>query len=214
MRIKGKTLRETVKDRLYAKREDKSTTMGASFYSNLRAQLSGADSAAKQLQVDDPAELVSDALMDAIRAARATPCSRSIIITYLATHETAPCQKELVGVFRWMLTLRPSASAEQLRRVLECLKWVRRHSLHIRFPSEWRLVLPNFDGALLVAFRNWKRGGGDDELGFLKHYKEECELVLPWDDVQKVMAEESEWRHVQDSLNKVRLHSEGWQAGP
>lgn len=207
MRIKGKTLRETVKDRLYAKREDKSVTMGASFYAGLRTQFSGADSATKQLQVLDPSEPVSDALMEAIRAARATPCSRSIIISYLMTHDKPPCQKELVGVYRWMLTLRPSASAEQLRCVLECLKWIARFSLNVKFADEWRLVLPSFDSALLVAFRNWKRGGTEDEMSFLTHYKDECQLVLPWDAVETVMVEDSEWRNVQEALNKVDIGS-------
>lgn len=120
----------------------------------------------------------------------------------LATQETSPNQREVVGVFRRVLTLRPSASAEQLRCCLECMKWASRFQVPATFGEEWSIMRSCFDAALTAAFRSWKRGS-ENELGFLRHFEVECKMMLPWREVEDIMNEKRDWSHVYKSLDKV-----------
>jgi len=123
--------------------------MGARYYKELRLLYSSSCNPIKQLAVTDgstPAKEVFAAMVAAMKS----PCNRGPMINYLAT-SGEPNMAEAIGIMKWCLELNPVSSTEQLRGVLEVMKWVSRHKLKDTYTEQLKHLDDKFNEALVQA---------------------------------------------------------------
>ena len=65
--------------------------------------------------------------------------------------------QELVGICKWALTLRPSASADQLRTSLDVMRFWARMECKKLFPDETTIMFTMFDDTMVQAFSTTKQ---------------------------------------------------------
>ena len=106
------------------------------------------------------------------------PSSRSSTRTARSAHRVlgklwALHQKEIVGLYRSMCLLRPSASPAQLQLVLDCMRYVCRDKLDTTFVDECKIMVPVWDEGLLCCLKSFKkrRESPQDWWG---RYKDNC----------------------------------------
>ena len=145
----------TLRQRLLRDKSGKSSggeeavVMGARYYKDLRSLYSSSSNPLKNLVVTDgstPGKEVFDAMV----AAKRPPCNRGPLIHFLTT-AGAPNMCEAMGIMKWVLELNPGGSAEQLRGVLEAMKWMGRHNLQSAYPREFSNLSAKLNEALVVA---------------------------------------------------------------
>jgi len=124
--------------------------MGSKYYAKIKDLYQTEDSPQKLLTVKDDKEEISPALLKAIVSSQAKQPNRQPMLGYLNTADK-PNQKELVGILRWGLDLRPSSSAEQLRCCLDLMRYVARLKLAALFKDEMEIMRNHFDETLVQA---------------------------------------------------------------
>jgi hypothetical protein len=124
--------------------------MGAKYYAKIKALYQTEDSPMKLLKVTDDTLVIGTQLLKAIVSAKAKQPNRQPMLGYLNTADK-PNQKELVGILRWGLDLKPSSSAEQLRCCLDLMRYVARLQLDKAFPTEIGIMHSHFDDSLVQA---------------------------------------------------------------
>ena len=137
--------------------------MGAKYYARLKEAFELEASPQKQLKVNDETESIKPMLLKAIVSSKAKQPNRQPMMGYLHMAEK-PNQKELVGILRWGLELKPSTSSEQLRCCLDLMRWCARLELYKDFPDEIKLMKAQFDKTLVEApapILNLKQWGAD-----------------------------------------------------
>ena len=151
--INGLTLRQQLaEDKRRHKENPKAFPMGQKYYAAMRSAYSSAEDPQKQLQVKDATLGVNAQLLKAMVALKAKQPNRQPMLGYLHVAEV-PNQKELCGILKWGLELRPSASPEQLRCCLDLMRYVARLGLHKLFPDELLVMQAHFDETLVQAFK-------------------------------------------------------------
>lgn len=161
-----------------------------------------ADSASKLLKVADYKEVAGEELRRALTMADKTPANRSAFLRWMATIDRPPLQRELVGLFRWVLKLRPTASSEQLRCGMECLSFCARFEVPKMYSAGWSLLVPVFNEVMVAQLANFKKFQ-DDGLAFLDFHEIECKLLLPWAQAMQAKRERQSWHMVGQALNAL-----------
>lgn len=134
--VDGLTLRQRlVKDKEGAKHKSKSVTFGAHYCRALKEKYAPIDSPAQLLYVKNQSDDVSAVLQKAVTAYKRSDSSKSLLAEYMHT-ATSINQKELVGLSRCILGLRPSASMAQLQLFLDYMRCLVRLNLKVR-PTKW-----------------------------------------------------------------------------
>ena len=86
----------------------------------------------------------------AMAAAMKSPCNRGLMINYLGT-SGEPNMAEAIGIMKWCLELNPVSSTEQLRGVLEVMKWVSRLKPKDIYTEQLKHLDDKFNEALVQA---------------------------------------------------------------
>eukprot|EP00969_Alexandrium_andersonii_P078769 3473368-Alexandrium_andersonii.AAC.1 len=125
--------------------------MGRRYYEQLRQAYNGASGNSEaELKVKDDTESIQGPLLKAMVALKSRSQNRQPLLGWLSIAD-AVNQRELVGVLKVLKSLRPSASAEQLRAALDIMRFVSRLGLPSRFPEEIKLCHKDFDEVLCQA---------------------------------------------------------------
>lgn len=203
----GLTLRETLtRDRRALKAGESAMTMGATYYRRLRNEYALPDSPVRQLRVTDPAMAVCETLMEAIIALEKTPADRSKLVEYLQC--AGRCnQKELVGIFRVLLTQRPSLSKAQLDLCLEGMRYVTKNGILSVFPNECAAMKAHWDETLLQAFVAMKNANLGTQMFWDSYGADVARLVLPHAEMAKILACQTKWCDVEGELRAVTTTS-------
>lgn len=123
--------------------------MGARYYKELRNLYSSSFNPMKQLTVTDGSTPGKD-VFAAMIAAMKFPCNRGPMINYLST-AGEPNMAEAIGILKWCLELNPISSTEQLRGILQVLRWVSRCKLRDTYTNQVKLLNDKFNEALTQA---------------------------------------------------------------
>lgn len=125
--VSGKSLRQQLLDRKRLNHTDKNKyPMGVSFYNEMRVLCQEDTGAAATLTLSDESEVVDARLVKSmIEAKKKKHLNRAPLVGWISTTEKVN-QRELVGIYRWALDLRVSASADQLRAGLEVMSMTAR----------------------------------------------------------------------------------------
>ena len=123
--------------------------MGARYYKEFRLLYSSSSNPMKQLTVTDGSTPGKD-VFAAMIAAMKLPCNRGPMINYIMT-AGEPNMAEATGILKWCLELNPISSTEQLRGILEVMRWVSRCKLRDTYTNQVKLPSDKFNEALAQA---------------------------------------------------------------
>ena len=108
-------------------------------------------------------------------------------------------QKEIVGLYRGALNLKPSMSQKHCHVLIELMRMLLRLKLDTTYQAETNLMLPLFDEALCACWDHLKRGRvGPEE--FWRLYGDVGSLVMMSDDVLAVFACGTKYKTVSDEI--------------
>lgn len=195
------TLRERLVQDKHDQRAGKHVTMGASYYRQLRDLYADNESPAKKLCVSNPNDEVGGRLTKALTAWKAGNSNKGPITEWLASEPTAN-QKELIGLLRMALQIRPSASMAQCNLVLDLMRFLVRTSLSLRFPAEIEMLRTTWDDALCVAWANMKKERVSPKT-FVSIYGPILPLACNGKDVDTILDATGSWLSVKNELLSV-----------
>ena len=125
--------------------------MGQSYYRMLRMGYQNITHPLKQLTIADPDAEVRQEVFQAMLACKKVPAQRQQMLQLLQNMTTIPNQSEVVGILRWCVELRPTASSEQYQGVIQTMKWLTRLGIDEIFPNETLVCKPCFEQGLPQA---------------------------------------------------------------
>ena len=125
--------------------------MGRVYYNHLRVGYQSTTHPNKQLVVTNPDAEVRHELFQAMLASKKVPAQRQPMLQLLQNMTKIPNQSEVVGILRWCVDLRPTASSEQYQGVIQTMRWWVRLGLDKLFPAETKVCLAAFEQGLLQA---------------------------------------------------------------
>lgn len=183
----GKNLHDCVNDYIAMHLADpKKHPLGAKQYKAWKSEFRSKDSPTKALEkvVVDDAMQVQPSLMQAAIKFQKTK-NKAAFNSFLHTLDTINVV-DLVGICQYGLTIRPSASADQLTYGIELLHFFYRMKSGERFPDQMALMQDLFDCVLVEAH---KQSIGQQTLPskFLARFGDTVWLVLPKEATETVM---------------------------
>lgn len=200
--IDGHTLYDRIKADKKAAKEG-GRRLGASYWQMLKEKYGGA-CAAEMLKVRDLSMKTSDALHEALKAAghaNVTKRSKSQLMSYLMSTRSLN-QRELVGLLRVLLTIRPSSSPAAASLVLEAMRCIHRLKLHETEASTVKVAHSLFDEALCSAYAAMKRESISTKHFWDVHGKI-ASVIMPASDVEEILAEDRSWARVAPALRRA-----------
>lgn len=150
--VDGLTLRQRILRDKEAAASSKQR-LGANYWKELRCLYALDDQAMRKLGVANPSDLVSPALVSALEQATATNTNqrnKTPLLHYLASAPDCN-QKELVGLLRSIMELKPSAVGSSAAIITAVLKFICRLGLDRKYPSEVEFVRTHMDEALATT---------------------------------------------------------------
>lgn len=199
------TLRERLVQDKHDQRSGKSITTGAGYYRQLRDLYADTESLAKKLKVSNPDEEVGVRLTRSLTAWKAGNSNKGPITERLASEPTAN-QKELVGVLRMALQIRPTASMAQCNLVLDVMRFVVRTNLASVFAQEVEMLRTVWDDALCAAWGNMKKERFSPKT-FVSVYGHILSLACDHNQVDAILAASGSWVSVKSELLAVTSNS-------
>ena len=115
---------------------------------------------------------------------------------------SSPNQKELIGLLRAMLAVRPDRSPASLNLLLELMRWVKQHSLHMKFADETGIVLPHFDWTLMCSWQQCKKEKVTPA-EWWQMYGSIGGMVVDEAAMQKLLECTTNWEDCADALNRL-----------
>lgn len=199
--VNGLTLREKLMADKRAHKHGDQGTMGGQYYRQLRIEYSSSDPVEKILVPKTPIQPVQEEFKNALVGLQSVPCVPAKIVEWC---RTAPPlnQRELCGLYKSQLLLRPSASKQQLSVCLDVMTYVHRTKMHVLFPDEAAAMEKTWDEVLVQAYLAFKNQGLPLSTFWAAH-KEIGSLVLPVADVEALFAANEQWVDVEQQLQRV-----------
>ena len=148
--VGGTTLRQQiVKDKEANIASPGSVVMGKRYWDNLKRLYAAQDRTHKQLNAPEGTK-VTDCFFKALTAAVRHPPNRSLLVQFAAASTTL-CVADSIGIMKWLLTLNPVASRDQMSACLEMMRCLARCKVAADLPREMALMRDKFDEILLQA---------------------------------------------------------------
>lgn len=201
--VDGLTLRQRLeRDKATAARNKTGGQgFGASYYRNLRQMYASETAPETQLVVKRPGDVVTEELTAALKAFRRQPSDRAPLIEWLASRAPAS-QREAVGVLRVLATLVPHRSCWQLQLGMAMLRWMSRNNIPQHYPEEAAVVRKCMDDILCTAWCGHRKQAvlpGE----WWKVHAAEGALLLPAEDVVRVLQEQEKFAAVEPQLRRL-----------
>jgi hypothetical protein len=199
----GQTLRQALQSvrRAATERNGRVSTRAIA---DIRKKYAPAASPHAQLVVANRAEAVNHELAAAFDLAVTPNCqkrTRVPLSVYLSSCAHLN-QRELVGVFRFCLDVKPALKRVNLTFNVEVMQAVRRMSLDTRFPTECSAMRAHWDETLCLQFAHMSREAISIS-DWWKAYGSVCGLVMNHGKAEKVMNAKGSWLAIADELNEL-----------
>lgn len=203
--IDGMSLRDRVADAKRRQKAGEKITLGKGFYNQLREQYGGVNSVSRQLRVKDDTEpedqKMQECLMLMLRHNRdSNPITQWLLFSDLCS------QKNFVGCCRAFLMISPQQSIANAKLVLDFARYVARTKAHEVFHDEWTRMRPHVDCALQKSYSHMKAQSVSTSVWWAS-VKEVGAMVLPADDVDRLLKCETSWGEVREELKRVSAAS-------
>lgn len=128
------------------------TKLGATYYARMKVLFKQADPCTRKFVVQNPAEVVSPALLAAMQETQKYHRNVAPLLTQLQIMPKCN-QKELIGILKFNDSLAPSVSQMQWSTSLSIATYCSKHDLAAEFPDELEAARPMWDKARIV--RTW-----------------------------------------------------------
>ena len=172
--------------------------LGANLYRSLRDEFRAEGSPQKALEavVTDEDDKINPQLLKAAIAFQKSR-NKSVFNGVLHTLDSVSL-KDLVGICQYGLSIRPSASSEQLRYGVDLMNFFVRLQISVRFPEQAEVMKPLWDKVLCEAHI---KSGPKLSLPsvFVERFGDSAWLVLPKEAAMKLLTSTS-WLDAQDEL--------------
>lgn len=201
--IDGMTLAERIKADKRMARET-SSRLGSSYWVELRAKYSASATWAAELKVADSSQPVSAVLIEGLRHAanpNVTKRTKAPLLNYLATTASMN-QKELCGLIRHIMQVRPGSSPSATSLVVEVMKAIVRLDLVTTCQQTVAVGRTLFDEALCAAYAMTKREGIPTSQ-FWEVYSGVAGLLMDTEDVATVLAEQESFLTVATEIKRI-----------
>ena len=213
--IDGMTLRQRLAHDKRLARKNPEMNLGCNYYKMRKDKYRSSDSVMKQLEVKNQSEIIDQQLRRALIALNSGNANKSLLVEFMAACEGLN-QKEIVGLYRGALNLKPSMSQKHGHVLIELMRMLLRLKLDTTYQTETRLMLPLFDETLCACWDRLKRGRvGPEE--FWRLYGDVGSLVMMNDDVLAVFACGTNYKTVSDEIIRctscklgTRMFGQAW----
>jgi hypothetical protein len=201
--VDGKTLRQTLK---IAKKDAKTEgrKLGSGFYQEIGQKFVMPGEPENHLKPANEQDEIRESLLNALRIANSkntTVRNKGPLLHWLATSD-APNQRELVGLVRVALSIKPSSSNTSCQTVLAILKYVVTHDLHRKYEKETSSAKDHFDDALCCAWASMKKEGIPLET-FWSCSRAMSAVVTSTADIDNIMGATGAWSEVREEILRV-----------
>jgi hypothetical protein len=181
----GKTLREKLLHDYTAEKSGiRDVTFGKIYYDSLKTIYEKKSNAYQALEAKNPDIVVSPIFVQAMLAAQRAKPDRSLFTTYMSTTQAVPNAREIVGLFRWFLSLKVGCN-KQLAVALEGLRFIQRLSLHTVYQQKFNAIRDWAD-QVLVTTLNKTRCEKNSKLSFANVHRQLIELIVDGAKLAKV----------------------------
>ena len=120
-------------------------------------------------------------------------------------HAEALNQREICGLYRTQLLLRPSASRVQLEVSCAIMKYVARTGMMSTYPDESSLMEKVWGDTLVQSYIAFK-SQGLQMTTFWAAYKDVCAMVMPLEDTEALFQAQGKWTSVEDKGQQGLQH--------
>lgn len=201
--VDGKTLRQTLKT---AKKDAKAAgrKLGSGFYQEIGQKFVLPGESDNSLKLVNDKDEIRESLLDALRIANSkntTVRNKGPLLQWLSV-SSAPNQRELVGLMRVALTIKPSSSSTSCQTVLAILKYVVTHDLHNQYEKETSTLREHFDDALSCSWAAMKKEGLPLAT-FWSCSRAMAAVVTSTADIDKIMGATGAWSQVRGEILRV-----------
>jgi hypothetical protein len=203
----GRTLRERLlHDYLRWLDDDSTVVWGRTYHCGLKSVYKRVDNIDDLLRAKNRDLQVRQALISAQLQLNAAKPDRSGYEAFFLSCQDAPNEKEMCGIWRFLVHLRIGC-AKQHAVGVQGLRFVARFSLHVTFAEQWQHVKSWADEVVCKMLRVDRRAGGRD-VDFIDNHAELVELLCPPAALKKVAAAKGSWGALSDVLNALVTSSE------
>lgn len=201
--VDGMTLAQRVKEGKRKTRESGSR-LGSGYWSELRAMYSSGSWWAERLKVQNASELVQADLVEALRHAghpNVTKRTKAPLLHFLQSVGSIN-QRELCGLMRHIMQVRPSSSVSASSLVVEVMKMIVRLDLHTTWRDTVVVGAHLFDDCLSSVYATMKKEGVPAS-AFWEVHGGIASLILAPSDVMDILAEKSNFMRVSEQIKRV-----------
>ena len=197
----GRTLREQLHFDVINHQAGKDPkTMGALYYASLREQFYSTTGAHAALEPECKDETVRPELVQCMLAAQKVHADRQPFVSFMRNVASVN-DKELCGMCRWFLTLKPR-NIKQLSVCLEAVSFCVRLSLPSKHATRWAAVKQWADECLTVALEKSRTSKCADST-FVDLHRPALDLFMPKASLDKVLGSKGQWTVVADDLKQL-----------
>lgn len=198
--VDGVSLWERVKTDMKKQGKDK-VTMGRGYYDTRREEYMGADAPQRLLVPKDESEPIDQRLLEALTAMMKHRRSYQEMHDWLQAVESVN-QKCFVALCRQIMKLSPAANVEACNLIVDVMRMVVRLKLEQKFKDELVHTRLQFDKACLRTIDMFKKND-QGTTTWWRANRSWASLVLPADEVDKIVKEENDFARVEPELAKV-----------
>ena len=196
------TLRQTLtRDKRSQKSGNDEITMGKNYYQVLRSRFEGQSSSMARLAVKDSSQEVRPDLRLAMKAFKSRPCNREPMLYWMRENKYL-CNKETVGIAKSVITTKAALGTTHSEYVLSCMRWFQENNVAALEPEVFAVVRPHFDESLAFVWGELKKDSVKLKV-FWDVHGPIASMVVPSDDVDKLLAAEGEWTTYRMELERV-----------
>ena len=194
----GQTLAEAIAERKRLNRQDRTKyPCGERFYRDLRQQFFSDENPLRRLAAKDENDVVHPKLVAAMVKYKST-ASKDAMGAYIRLAD-AVNQKELVGICRFALEIKPTSSAEQLRLSMDVLRFFVRLDLKSKFAEEILIMTTWIDSVLVAALQKCK-GAAAKPSRFVAQHKDHLGLMADMSPFDALLKASKSWDGLETEL--------------
>ena len=173
--------------------------MGANDYFKLKEEYRSPSDPHSALEPEDPELPLGPKLVKAMIAAKRQQRDKTAFQGYM-TAVGVPNPTELAGLYRWMITLKPSIFG-QLCVALDCLRFIARLCHHEIYPNQFAIIRYWVDDVMCTAHEKANAELTTNDV-FLQLHESLALLVLPKEALNKVCAlgKDRPWSEVKQEI--------------
>ena len=194
----GQTLAEAIAERKRLNRLDRlKYPCGERFYRDLRQQFFSDENPLKRLSAKNDGDVVAPRLMSAMVKYKQTG-SKDAMGAFIRLAVSVN-QKEVVGICRFALEIKPTSSAEQLRLAMDVLRFFVRLEMKSKFAEEISIMSTWIDSVLVAALQKCK-GAAAQPSRFVAQHRDLLALTADLTPIEALLKASKSWDGLETEL--------------